>query len=54
MVNSLRALVWRFGATGEANIPEQVNRTRSALEEILKQIKGRDDDKEFQALIGTL
>jgi methyl-accepting chemotaxis protein len=53
-VNSLRALVWRFGATGEANIPEQVNRTRSALEEILKQIKGRDDDKEFQALIGTL
>ena len=53
-VNSLRALVWRFGATGEANIPEQVNRTRSALQEILKQIKGRDDDKEFQALIGTL
>ncbi len=53
-VNSLRALVWRFGATGEANIPEQVNRTRSALEEILKQIKGRDDDKEFQTLIGTL
>jgi len=52
--NAMAALVWRFGATGETNIPEQVNRTRAALDEILKQIKGRDDDKEFQAMIGSL
>jgi methyl-accepting chemotaxis protein len=52
--NAMAALVWRFAATGETNIPEQVNRTRAALEEILKQIKGRDDDKEFQAMIGSL
>src|SRR4051812_8945350 len=53
-VNSLRALIWRFGATGETNIPQQIGQTRAALEEILNQVKGRDDDKEFQALIGTL
>jgi hypothetical protein len=53
-VNALRALVWRFGATGEAGIPQQVSQTRAALEELLNQIKGRDDDKEFQALIATL
>jgi methyl-accepting chemotaxis protein len=53
-VNALRALVWRFGATGEANIPQQVGQTRAALEELLNQVKGRDDDKEFQAMIGTL
>ncbi|WP_079587968.1 methyl-accepting chemotaxis protein [Bradyrhizobium lablabi] len=53
-VNALRALVWRFGATGEADIPQQVSQTRAALEEILNQVKGRDDDKEFQAMIGSL
>jgi methyl-accepting chemotaxis protein len=53
-VNALRALVWRFGATGEANIPQQVSQTRAALEELLNQVKGRDDDKEFQAMIGSL
>jgi methyl-accepting chemotaxis protein len=53
-VNALRALVWRFGATGEAGIPQQVSQTRAALEELLNQIKGRDDDKEFQSMIGSL
>jgi methyl-accepting chemotaxis protein len=53
-VNALRALVWRFGATGEAGLVEQLTHTRSALEAILKQIGGRDDDKEFQAMVGSL
>jgi methyl-accepting chemotaxis protein len=53
-MNALRALIWRFGATGEAAIPQQIGQTRAALEELLNQIKGRDDDKEFQAMIGTL
>jgi methyl-accepting chemotaxis protein len=53
-VSALRALIWRFGATGEAAIPQQIVQTRAALEELLNQIKGRDDDKEFQALIATL
>jgi hypothetical protein len=53
-VNALRALVWRFGATGDTKLVEQVARTRSALEEILKRTLAKDDDKEFQVVIASL
>jgi methyl-accepting chemotaxis protein len=53
-VNTLRALVWRFGATGDTKLVEQVARTRSALEEVLKRTLAKDDDKEFQVVIASL
>jgi methyl-accepting chemotaxis protein len=53
-VNALRALVWRFGATGDTGLVEQVARTRAALGEILKQALAKDDDKEFQGVIASL
>ena len=53
-VNALRALVWRFGATGDTKMVEQVAHTRSALEAILKQTLTKDDEKDFQAVIASL
>src|ERR1700761_4709242 len=53
-VNALRALVWRFAATGDTKLVDQINRARSALEETLKRIVAKDDDKGFQAAIASL
>jgi methyl-accepting chemotaxis protein len=53
-LNTLRALVWRFGATGETALVEQIARIKAAFEEILKRALAKDDEKEFQTLIASL
>jgi len=53
-LNTLRALVWRFGATGETALVEQIARTKAALEQILKRTLAKDDEKEFGVVIASL
>jgi methyl-accepting chemotaxis protein len=53
-VNSLRALVWRFAATGDTKLVDQITHARTALEDVFKRIVAKDDDKSFQAAIASL
>ncbi len=53
-VNSLRAAIWRFGATGDASLVASMERTQAALKEILDQAGTVSDDKELQGVIGSL
>ncbi len=53
-VNSLRASVWRFGATGDASLVASIAKTQATLKEVLDRAKGASDDKELQGAVGSL
>ena len=53
-VNGMRAMVWRFGATGEVSLKDSILRTETALKDLLKRARGQSDDKQFKAEIDTL
>jgi methyl-accepting chemotaxis protein len=53
-VNSLRAMVWRLGATGDASLIASMAKTQSTLKDVLNRVRGQSDDKELQGAIASL
>jgi methyl-accepting chemotaxis protein len=53
-VNALRALVWRFGATGETKLIETVAHTKSQLASLLKQTSEKSSEKKLHELVDGL
>ncbi|MBX9648281.1 MAG: methyl-accepting chemotaxis protein [Xanthobacteraceae bacterium] len=53
-VNSLRAMVWRLGATGDASLIASMAKTQSVLKDVLNRVRGQSDDKELQGAIASL
>jgi methyl-accepting chemotaxis protein len=53
-VNAMRAAVWRYGVTGEADIAGRIATIEGTLKEILKSTRDQVDDKEFRGGIDAL
>jgi methyl-accepting chemotaxis protein len=53
-VNALRALVFRFGATGDAKLVDTIGHNKTHLASILKQTRDKSDDKKLHELIDGL
>ena len=53
-VNAIRAAVWRYGVTGEADIPGRIATTEGTLKQILKSTRDQVEDKEFRGGIDGL
>jgi len=53
-VNALRALVWRFGATGETKLVQTIGHNKTQLATLLKQTRDRSDEKKLHELIDGL
>ena len=53
-VNAMRAAVWRYGVTGEADIPGRIATIEGTLKEVLKSTRDQVDDKEFRGGIDAL
>jgi methyl-accepting chemotaxis protein len=53
-VNSLRAMVWRLGATGDASLIASMQKTEAALKDVLTRVRGQSDDKELQGVTASL
>jgi predicted negative regulator of RcsB-dependent stress response len=47
-VNAIRAAVWRYGVTGEADIPGRIATIEGTLKQILKSTRDQVEDKEFR------
>src|SRR5262245_27001 len=53
-VNALRALVWRFGATGETKLIETIAHSKSQLASLLKQTRDKSNEKKLHELVDGL
>ena len=53
-VNSLRAMVWRLGATGDTSLIASMQKTEATLKDVLNRVRGQSDDKELQGVIASL
>ena len=53
-VNALRALVWRFGATGETKLIETIAHSKTQLASLLKQTRDKTDEKKLHELVDGL
>ena len=53
-VNSLRAMVWRLGATGDTSLIAQIAKTQAALKTNFNLLRGEADDRELLAVISSL
>src|SRR5437660_2421358 len=53
-VNSLRAMVWRLGATGDASMIAQIARTQTALKTNFNLLRGEADDRDLLTVISSL
>jgi methyl-accepting chemotaxis protein len=53
-LNFMRALAWRYGATGETNMLDALKKTEPALKAALEQARGLSDDKELHAVLDRL
>ncbi len=53
-VNALRALVWRFGATGETKLVQTISHNKTQLASLLKQTRDKTDEKKLHELIDGL
>ena len=53
-MNAIRAAVWRYGVTGEADIPGRIATTEGTLKQILKSTRDQVEDKEFRGGIDGL
>ena len=50
-VNALRALVFRFGATGDTKLVATIGHNKTNLQTILKQTRDKGDDKKLHELV---
>jgi methyl-accepting chemotaxis protein len=53
-VNSLRAMVWRLGATGDKGQIAQIAKTQTALKTNFNLLRGEADDRELLTVISSL
>jgi methyl-accepting chemotaxis protein len=53
-VNALRALVFRFGATGETKLVDTIGHAKTHLASLLKQTRDKGDDKKLQEMVDGL
>jgi len=53
-VNTLRALVWRLGATGDTSLIAQITKTQAALKANFNLLRGEADDRELLVVISSL
>ena len=53
-VNSLRAMVWRLGATGDKSQIAQIAKTQTALKTNFNLLRGEADDRDLLAVISSL
>jgi methyl-accepting chemotaxis protein len=53
-VNSLRAMVWRLGATGDKTQIAQIAKTQTALKTNFNLLRGEADDRELLTVISSL
>jgi methyl-accepting chemotaxis protein len=53
-VNSLRAAVWRLGATGDVSLIAEMAKTETALKDIFNKLRGEADDRELLTVISSL
>jgi methyl-accepting chemotaxis protein len=53
-VNSLRAMVWRLGATGDTGMIAQIAKTQTALKTNFNLLRGEADDRELLTVISSL
>ena len=53
-VNALRALVFRFGATGDTKLVQAIGHDKNHLASLLKQTRDKSEDKKLQELVDGL
>jgi len=53
-VNTLRAAVWRLGATGDTSLIATMTQTQSALKKIFNQLRGEADDRSLLDVVSSL
>ena len=53
-VNAMRALVWRFGATGDTKLVSTIAHNKSHLESLLKQTRDKSNEKKLHELVDGL
>jgi len=53
-VNSLRAMVWRLGATGDATMIPAMAKTEASLKDVFNKLRGEADDRELLVVISSL
>jgi methyl-accepting chemotaxis protein len=53
-VNSLRASVWRLGATGDASLIATMAKTEATLKDVFNKLRGEADDRELLTVISSL
>ena len=53
-VNALRALVWRFGATGDTKLVDTIGHNKTTLASLLKQTRDKSDEKKLHELVDGL
>ena len=53
-VNTLRAAVWRLGATGDTSPIAAMTQTQAALKKIFNQLRGEADDKSLLDVVSAL
>jgi methyl-accepting chemotaxis protein len=53
-LNQMRALVWRFNATGDTKLVAEIAKTEVSVKDILEQARGLSSDPAFLASIGSL
>ncbi|MBR1150196.1 methyl-accepting chemotaxis protein [Bradyrhizobium sp. JYMT SZCCT0428] len=53
-VNSLRAMVWRLGATGDVSLIAQIAKTQAALKNNFNLLRGEADDRDLLVVVSSL
>ncbi|MBX9648282.1 MAG: HAMP domain-containing protein [Xanthobacteraceae bacterium] len=53
-VNSLRAAVWRLGATGDVSLIASMAKTEASLKDVFNKLRGEADDRELLVVISSL
>ena len=53
-VNSLRAMVWRLGATGDASMIPAMAKAEASLKEVFNKLRGEADDRALLEVISSL
>ena len=53
-VNTLRAAVWRLGATGDTSLIAAMTQTQAALKKIFNQLRGEADDRSLLDVVSSL
>ncbi len=53
-VNSLRAAVWRLGATGDVSLIASMAKTEASLKDVFNKLRGEADDRDLLVVISSL